>query len=89
MKPVLERVRAAVAGKPFATTQDQPLAITVSIGCVELEPSDTTAQLIERASARLLVAKRDGRNRVCRSRCVRSRRQARGRRGGYPPQQPS
>lgn len=63
-RAVFERVRAAVAGKPFATTQDQPLAITVSIGCVELEPSDTTAQLIERASARLLEAKRDGRDRV-------------------------
>jgi PleD family two-component response regulator len=60
----LERVRAAVAGKPFTTTQDQPLAITVSIGCAELEPNDTTAHLIERVSTRLLVAKRDGRDRV-------------------------
>jgi two-component system cell cycle response regulator len=63
-RAVLERVRAAVAGKPFATTQDEPLAITVSIGCVELGPDETAAQLLERASTRLLLAKRDGRDRV-------------------------
>ena len=63
-RAVLERVRAAVAGKPFATTQDEPLAITVSIGCVELAPEETTAQLLERVSTRLLMAKRDGRDRV-------------------------
>ena len=61
---MLERVRAAVAGKPFATTQDQPVTVTVSIGCVELQPDETAAQLLERASNRLLIAKRDGRDRV-------------------------
>jgi GGDEF domain-containing protein len=59
------RFVAAVAGKPFATTQDQLLDITVSIGCADLEPHDTAAHLIERVSGRLLVAKRDGRDRVC------------------------
>lgn len=64
-RAALERVRAAVAGRPFATTRDQLLDITVSIGCAELEPHDTTAHLIERVSSRLLIAKRDGRDRVC------------------------
>ena len=63
-RAALERVRAAVAGEPFATTQGQLLDITVSIGCVELEPLDTTSHLIERVSTRLLQAKRDGRDRV-------------------------
>jgi diguanylate cyclase (GGDEF)-like protein len=61
----LERVRVAVAAKPFATTGGEPLAITVSIGCAELEPDETIAQLLERASAQLLAAKRGGRDRVC------------------------
>ena len=64
-RAALERVRAAVAGRPFATTQDHLLEITVSIGCAELQPQDTTAHLIERVSDRLLIAKRDGRDRVC------------------------
>jgi diguanylate cyclase (GGDEF)-like protein len=64
-RAALERVRAAVAAAPFATTHDHLLDITVSIGCAELEPHDTTAHLIERVSDRLLMAKRDGRDRVC------------------------
>jgi len=63
-RAVLERVRAAVASKPFMTTHDEAIAITVSIGCVELQPDETAAQLLERASTRLLIAKRDGRDRV-------------------------
>jgi two-component system cell cycle response regulator len=63
-RAALERVRAAVGSKPFTTTQGEPLVITVSIGCAELEADDTTSQLIERASARLLVAKREGRDQV-------------------------
>lgn len=61
---VLERVRAAVAAKPFETTQGEPLPITVSIGCAELVEGDSMATLVERASSQLLIAKRDGRDRV-------------------------
>ncbi|HEY4058596.1 MAG TPA: GGDEF domain-containing protein, partial [Kofleriaceae bacterium] len=61
---VLERVRAAVGSRPFQTTQGDELAITVSIGCAELLPDDTLASIVERASTQLLVAKRDGRDRV-------------------------
>jgi diguanylate cyclase (GGDEF)-like protein len=60
----LERVRAAVAATAFTTTQGESLPITVSIGAAELEPPDTTATLVERASAQLLAAKREGRDRV-------------------------
>jgi diguanylate cyclase (GGDEF)-like protein len=63
-RAVLERVAAAMRARPFATTQNEPLPITVSIGCVELRPADTLAQLVERASSRLLEAKREGRDRV-------------------------
>jgi len=63
-RSALDRVRAAVAARPFETTRGEPLAITVSIGCAELGPGDTVAQLIERASGRLLAAKRSGRDRV-------------------------
>lgn len=64
-RAVLERVRTAVAGAPFATTQDQPLRLTVSIGCVELTPGESASGLVERASTQLLAAKRGGRDRVC------------------------
>jgi two-component system cell cycle response regulator len=63
-REALDRVRTAVAAAAFTTTSDAPLAITVSIGCAELEPTDTLASLIERASARLLEAKGTGRNQV-------------------------
>ena len=60
----LERVRAAIAGAPFATTSDEPLAVTASIGCVELAAGETLAELVERASVQLLAAKQAGRDRV-------------------------
>jgi two-component system cell cycle response regulator len=63
-RAALERVATAMRARPFATTQDQPLPITVSIGCAALQPDETPAQLLERASARLLEAKREGRDRV-------------------------
>jgi diguanylate cyclase (GGDEF)-like protein len=63
-RAALERVATAIRARPFATTQDQPLPITASIGCVTLERGETPAQLLERASARLLEAKREGRDRV-------------------------
>jgi diguanylate cyclase (GGDEF)-like protein len=63
-RAVLERVRSVVGASPFATTQGEPLPITVSIGCAELADGDTMASLVERASAQLLVAKREGRDRV-------------------------
>lgn len=63
----LERVRSSIAGGPFETTQGAPLAITASIGVAELDlpGGETNAALIERASERLLEAKRGGRDRVC------------------------
>jgi diguanylate cyclase (GGDEF)-like protein len=64
-REALDRVRVAVAAAAFATTSGAPLAITVSIGCAELEPADTLSSLMERASARLLEAKGRGRDQVC------------------------
>ena len=56
---VLERVRAAIADKPFETTRDSPVAVSVSI-----ERRESMASLLERASAKLLQAKSGGNNRV-------------------------
>lgn len=64
-RAILERIRAAVAGASIASTAGEPLELTVSIGAAEAEMSDDVAALLERASARLLEAKRAGRNRVC------------------------
>jgi two-component system, cell cycle response regulator len=64
-RAVLERLRAAVGDAAFASTQGAPLVVTVSVGCAELAPEDTAEQLLERASTRLLEAKRTGRDRVC------------------------
>jgi diguanylate cyclase (GGDEF)-like protein len=61
-RTVLERVRTAVSATPFATTQGTPLPITVSIGCAQLGPGETLAELVESASTRLLEAKRNGRD---------------------------
>jgi diguanylate cyclase (GGDEF)-like protein len=63
-RAALERVRASIASTPFPTTQGAPLAITASIGAAELGPDEALAELLERASARLLEAKRGGRDRV-------------------------
>jgi diguanylate cyclase (GGDEF)-like protein len=63
---VLERLRQAVAGHTFESTTGQPIRLTVSIGASEVKSDDgDTAELVERVSARLLAAKRKGRNRLC------------------------
>ncbi|HEU0031817.1 MAG TPA: GGDEF domain-containing protein [Kofleriaceae bacterium] len=62
---VLERVCQTMRATPFATTQDEPLPITVSIGCAELAHDDSVLDLVERASGKLLEAKGAGRDRVC------------------------
>ena len=63
-RSVLERVCSAMRATPFDTLQSAPLTVTVSIGCAQLAPGETMLQLVERASARLLEAKREGRDRV-------------------------
>jgi diguanylate cyclase (GGDEF)-like protein len=64
-RAALERVAQAVRASPFVTTQNEALTITVSIGCAQLATNETTLELVERASARLLEAKGGGRDRVC------------------------
>jgi diguanylate cyclase (GGDEF)-like protein len=61
---VLERVRQAIAAHPFRSTQGEPFAVTVSAGVVELRADDELPGLWDRLSARLLDAKRGGRNQV-------------------------
>ena len=65
-KLICERARIAIESNPCATTSDQPLRITVSIGVVELDPTSdqSVTQLIERVSQLTLKAKNMGRNQV-------------------------
>ncbi|ODT49287.1 PleD family two-component system response regulator [Devosia sp. 63-57] len=62
---VAERVRQAIAERPFDVGLPRPLSITVSVG-VSLNESltDTPEMLIKRADVALYRAKREGRNRV-------------------------
>ena len=62
---VAERVRQAMAEKPFEVGPSRPLSVTVSAG-VALNDSqaDTPEGLIKRADVALYRAKREGRNRV-------------------------
>ena len=60
-----ERLRVAVAGKPFAISDSEVIPVTASVGLATLERHDDTSQtLYKRADQALYAAKRRGRNRV-------------------------
>lgn len=62
---VAERVRSAVADRPFEIGGGHTLAMTVSLGVTLNETlSDTPESLLKRADIALYRAKREGRNRV-------------------------
>ena len=63
---VAERVRKAVAAKPFsAGATSGPLNVTISIGLAMLDGAqDTHTDMLKRADQALYRAKREGRNRV-------------------------
>jgi two-component system, cell cycle response regulator len=63
---VAERIRARVAGEPFAIHKGaRSIDVTVSIGMAQREAQDSGVEvLIKRADQALYRAKRDGRNRV-------------------------
>jgi two-component system, cell cycle response regulator len=62
---VAERVRAAVAERPFDTTAGRALVVTVSVGVALNEGvADTPDELLKRTDIALYRAKREGRNRV-------------------------
>jgi diguanylate cyclase (GGDEF)-like protein len=58
-----ERLRHAAQQLTYATL-DQPLGLTVSLGCATLLPAESTESLQRRADGALYVAKREGRNRL-------------------------
>jgi diguanylate cyclase (GGDEF)-like protein len=58
-----ERLRYAAQQLTYATP-DQPLGLTVSLGCATLLPTESTESLQRRADDALYVAKREGRNRL-------------------------
>ena len=62
---VAERLRAAVAGEPFATAE-AAIEVTVSIGIADTRGEDhlSPIHLIQQADQKLYEAKRSGRNRV-------------------------
>src|SRR5690606_776907 len=62
---VAERVRQAMAERPFEIGLTRPLSITISIGVALNESlADTPESLLKRADVALYRAKRGGRNRV-------------------------
>ena len=62
---VAERVRAAVAERPFAVEQKTSLSVTCSVGVALNEhDTDTPESILKRADIALYRAKREGRNRV-------------------------
>ena len=65
-RSVAERMRLAVAERPFHTEQAE-IPVTISIGVAETGASEsiTVAELLARADEQLYAAKRGGRNRVC------------------------
>lgn len=59
----LERLRTTIEQASFESTSGVPLAVTISIGVVEYDGSETTPlQLLEHVSQLTLAAKNDGRN---------------------------
>lgn len=65
---VCERIRKAIEATEFRNSNDEPLAVTLSVGVVELKPAsdiDVNA-LLQRVSDKTLEAKQAGRNRVIR-----------------------
>ncbi len=63
---VSQRIRKAVASQTFRSTDDQPVAMTLSAGVVELaEQHRGVEQLLDEVSQLTLQAKQQGRNRVC------------------------
>lgn len=62
---VTERLRQAVAGRPFRLPNGQEIGLTVSLGIVCFPQSgDGAAEMLQRADQALYSAKRAGRNRV-------------------------
>jgi two-component system cell cycle response regulator len=62
---VAERVRCAVAERPFYAGESQPQQITVSVGiAINEQATDSPDDLLKRADIALYRAKREGRNRV-------------------------
>jgi two-component system, cell cycle response regulator len=62
---VAERVRQAIAERPFEVRTQRALTVTVSVGVSIAEAlGDTPEGMIKRADVALYRAKREGRNRV-------------------------
>lgn len=65
LRRVAEKFRAMIEASGLRAPDDQPLRVTVSIGCAVARSNETAAELVKRSDEMLYVAKRAGRNRIC------------------------
>lgn len=65
LRKVAEKFRAMIDAGSVRDEDDEPLRITVSIGCAVARPDESATELMKRTDEMLYVAKRSGRNRVC------------------------
>ncbi len=68
---IAERIRAVIEKQSFATSEDQTMSVTISIGvatlptkCAEIESDRLSEDLVERADQAVYRAKHNGRNLV-------------------------
>jgi diguanylate cyclase (GGDEF)-like protein len=65
LRKVAEKFRAMIDAGSVREAGEEPLRITVSIGCAVARLNESATELVKRADQMLYVAKRSGRNRVC------------------------
>lgn len=61
---VCERIRQAIESQEFEATDQSRLSITLSVGVVHLDPTESVDVMLERVSKKTLEAKQNGRNQV-------------------------
>ena len=63
---ILQRIRKSIESTSFQSIDQRPVPMTISVGAAEtLAGQDCYSELLDWASERALIAKRNGRNQIC------------------------